>query len=70
MAISSVEDGRAFLEERELSKVGRGIIEACMAAIDALKEQIRKLEPIQDVSEAGADTQLLMSIPGVSYFTS
>lgn len=64
------EDGRTFFEELELSTVDRGIIEAHMAAIDALNEQIRKLElTIQDVAEAGADTQRLMSIPGVSYFT-
>lgn len=46
------------------------IIEAHTAAIEALNEQIRKLElAIRDVAEAGSDTQRLMSIPGVSKFT-
>lgn len=38
------EAGRAFLADLELSTVDRGIIEAHMAAIDALNEQIRKRE--------------------------
>jgi transposase len=41
-----------------------------MAAIDALNKEIETLErTIEDVAAAGEDTQRLMSIPGVSYFT-
>ncbi|AKH98667.1 IS110 family RNA-guided transposase [Halanaeroarchaeum sulfurireducens] len=64
-------DGRAFLDDLELSTVDRGIIEAHIAAIDALNEQIEKLEhTIEEIAGADEDTQRLMSIPGVSYFTS
>lgn len=51
--------------------VDRGIIEAHLEAIDALNEQIEKLErTIEEVAGADEDTQRLMSIPRVSYFTS
>ena len=63
--------GREFLAELTLSEVDRAVLEAHLAVIDTLNEQITKLDKrIEDTAAARHDAQLLMTIPGVSYFTS
>ena len=63
--------GRDFLDDLSVDVVGRALLDAYLGAIDELTAQIRTLDQVI-VERAGEleETQLLMSIPGVSYYSS
>ena len=58
-------------DDLDLSSVARGLLEGYLAVTDALTEQIHRLEAlIEETAIAREETQLLMTIPGVSFFSS
>jgi len=66
-------EGRTRLrsDELDLSSVARKLLESFLAVIDALTEQIEELERlIEETAVAMEATQRLMTIPGVSFFSS
>ena len=66
------EDGRQRLSGGELglSSVGTQLMEAFLSVIDELSAQIKMLEAtIEEMATALEETQLLMTIPGVSFYS-
>jgi transposase len=67
------QEGREILagEDLSLGTVARTLIESYLSVIDELDEQIEQLkELIQERAASLEETQLLMSIPGVSFYSS
>ncbi|MWV39620.1 IS110 family transposase [Natrialba sp. INN-245] len=67
------EEGREILAGEDLSigLVGRNLIESFLTVIDELTAQIEKLEDvIEECAASLEETQLLMTIPGVSFYSS
>ena len=63
--------GDAYLESIELAEIDRVVLEAHLAVIGELDEQITTLdEAIERSAVTRISTQLLMTIPGVSYYSS
>jgi len=63
-------EGREFLEELSLPVPWDGLLESYLAVIDTLTEEIETLEQrIEERAESLEETQLLMTIPGVSHYT-
>ena len=62
--------GREFLEELSLEAPWETLLETYLETIDALTEQITSLEEeIEDRAASLPETQLLMTIPGVSFYS-
>lgn len=58
-------------DDLELSAVARGMLEAYLAVADVLTDQIHQLEAmIEETAIDREETQLLMTIPGVSFYSS
>ena len=67
------QEGREILASEDLSlgTVARNLIESYLKIIDELDEQIDQLEElIQERAASLEETQLLMSIPGVGFYSS
>ena len=63
-------EGREFLEELSLPMPWDELLESYLATIDTLTEEIETLEQrIEKRAESLEETQLLMTIPGVSHYT-
>ena len=63
-------EGREFLRELSLPTPWNTLIESYLDVIETLTEEIQKLEKtIRERAGSLKETQLLMTIPGVSYFT-
>jgi transposase len=63
-------EGREFLEELSLPVPWDRLLESYLAVIDTLTEEIETLEQrIEERAESLEETQLLMTIPGVSHYT-
>jgi transposase len=63
-------NGRAFLEKLSLPAPWQSLLEAYLDMIDALTDQIASLEEaIEERAASLPETQRLMSIPGVSYYS-
>ncbi len=57
--------------EVDLTPIGRTLLESFLAVIDTLNERITELERlIEETGVAEEETQRLMTIPGVSFFSS
>jgi transposase len=64
------ESGRDSLRQLDLPLIWTELVEASLNTIEALTEQINRLEEvIQERAASREETQLLMSIPGVSYLS-
>jgi len=62
--------GREFLRELSLDVEHDALLESYLGVIETLTEQIQCLEElIEEVAGEIEETQLLMTIPGVSYYT-
>jgi transposase len=62
--------GREFLEELSLETPWESLLSAHLGVIDELTEKIEELaEEIEVRAESLAETQLLMSAPGISHIT-
>jgi transposase len=62
--------GRAFLEELSLSAPWDGLLSSYLSVIDTLTEEIEQLdERIEDRAAVLDETQLLMTIPGISHYS-
>ena len=63
-------EGREFLRELSLPTPWNALLESYLDVTETLTEEIQQLEQtIEERAESLKETQLLMSIPGVSYFT-
>jgi len=63
-------EGRESLRELSLSSPWDGLLESYLEVIETLTEEIRNLdESIEECAGSLKETQLLMSIPGISYYT-
>ncbi len=63
-------EGREFLRELSIPTPWDTLLESYLDLIESLTEEIQKLEKtIEERAGSLKETQLLMSIPGVSYFT-
>ena len=63
-------EGREYLEELSLEAPWETLLETYLETIDALTEQIDSLEDaIEDRAASPEETQLLMTIPGVSFYS-
>mgnify|MGYP006278731849 FL=1 len=63
-------EGREFLRELSIPTPWDGLLDSYLELIESLTEEIQKLEEtIEERAGSLKETQLLMSIPGVSYFT-
>ena len=63
-------EGREFLRELSLPTPWNTLIESYLDVIETLTEEMQKLEKtIRERAGSLKETQLLMTIPGVSYFT-
>jgi transposase len=63
-------EGREFLRELSLPTPWDALLESYLDVIETLTEEIQKLEKtIEERAGSLKETQLLMTIPGVSYFT-
>jgi transposase len=63
-------NGREFLEELSLSVPWDGLLSSYLAVIDMLTEEIEQLdERIEDRAAVLDETQLLMTIPGISHYS-
>lgn len=63
--------GEAYLRTLDLTEIDRVVLEAHLGVIDELDGQIVTLdEAIEEVAISRTATQLLMTIPGVSYYSS
>lgn len=64
------DEGRAFLEEIDLDEVARTLLDVWLDTIDALSEQIGRLDAeITARAAASEDVQLVMDAPGVAAFS-
>jgi transposase len=62
--------GREALADLSLGIVAQSLLDAYLAAIDTFTEQIKRLEDlIEERAASLLETQLLMTIPGVSYYS-
>lgn len=62
--------GHEFLANLELSAVDRTVLEAYLAVIETLDEQITRFDrKIEETAAAHPDAQRLTTIPGVGYFS-
>jgi transposase len=62
--------GRAFLEELSLPAPWNGLLSSYLSVIDTLTEEIEHLdERIEERAEGCRETQLLMTIPGISHYS-
>ncbi len=63
-------EGREFLRELSLPTPWNALLESYLDVTETLTEEIQKIEQaIEERAGSLQETQLLMSIPGVSYFT-
>ncbi len=63
-------EGREFLQELSLPTPWDALLASYLDVIETLTEEIQKLEEtIEERAGSLKETQLLMTIPGVSYFT-
>jgi len=63
-------NGREFLEELSLEALWDSLLSAYLGVIDELTDQIEELDAeIEAYAESLAETQLLMSAPGISHIT-
>ena len=63
-------EGREFLRELSIPTPWDGLLDSYLELIESLTDEIQKLEEtIEERAGSQKETQLLMSIPGVSYFT-
>lgn len=63
-------DGRAFLEEVDLDNVARTLLDVWLDTIDALTEQIARLDrKITERAATAEEAQLAMDAPGVAAFS-
>lgn len=63
--------GRKEIEKLNLRDIYQQEINSCLAICDYLKEQIEKFSTeIEKQAELSTDTKLLMTIPGISFFSS
>jgi transposase len=63
-------EGREFLRELSLPAPCSALLESYLELIETLTEEIRELEEtIEERAGSLKETQLLMTIPGVSYYT-
>ncbi|SNR39397.1 IS110 family RNA-guided transposase [Halorubrum vacuolatum] len=63
-------EGREFLRELSIPMPWDALLDSYLELIESLTEEIQKLEEtIEERAGSLKETQLLMSIPGVSYFT-
>ncbi len=63
-------EGREFLRELSLPTPWDSVLESYLEVIETLTEEIQNLEErIEDRAGSLRETQLLMTIPGVSYYT-
>jgi transposase len=63
--------GREFLEELTLPAPWNTLLEAYLEVIETFTDQIERLEAaIEERAASRPETQLLMTIPGVSYYSS
>lgn len=55
----------------EISKVNQSLLESFLDVIDELSQQIKKIEKlIRETAGSLKETQLLMTVPGISYYSS
>lgn len=67
------EEGRGKLasDDLDLTPIGRTLLDSHLAVIDAITDQIEALEKIiEETAVALEETQLLMTVPGISFFSS
>lgn len=63
--------GERYLDGLSLEAVDRMVIDAHRAVIEALDDQITTLDKaIEEIANLRTPTQLLMTIPGISYYSS
>jgi transposase len=63
--------GREFLEELSVPTPWDGLLESYLDVIDTLTEKMEQLEAvIEEIAGSLKETQLLMTIPGISYYSS
>ena len=63
--------GQSYLENLTFDAIDRTIIDAHLEVIEVLDKQIDELEAlIEEIASGRRPTQLLMTIPGVSYYSS
>ena len=63
-------EGREFLRELSLPTPWNSLLESYLEVIETLTEEIHNLdETIEERAGSPSETQLLMTIPGVSYYT-
>jgi len=63
-------EGRESLRELSLSSPWDGLLESYLEVIETLTEEIRNLdESIEECAGSLKETQLLMTMPGISYYT-
>lgn len=63
--------GQTYLKNLQLGEVDQTVLEAYLEVIDSLTTQITLLdEEIEEIASLRPSTQLLMTIPGVSYYSS
>jgi transposase len=61
---------RLLGDDLDLSEVGRRLVESFLAVIKELTERVHQLEAIiETTAEELRETQLLMTIPGVSFYS-
>jgi len=64
------EEGREFLRELSLPAPWDALLESYLEIIETLSEEIRELDAeIEEFAGSLEETQLLMTTPGVSYYT-
>ena len=63
-------EGREFLQELSLPTPWDAILESYLTVIETLTDEIHQLDmTIEERAGSRGETQLLMTIPGVSYYT-
>ena len=62
--------GREFLKELQLPELDKALLESNLSIIDKINEEIKKIDKIiQEKAKEDNEAILLMTIPGVSYYS-